>query len=273
MQDVQAGEALQTGDTRGDGPQPAGRAFLTALEVQELLHIDRSTVYRMADDGRLPCLRVGRTRRFPADQIRALVTAGSGSRSLSGDGAGQAEQLRSDDDQLNVTQGTDQKRPRSSAADTVGSVQVIRAVSQATIDVAAELLGVMMVVTDMQGTPLTHVANPCPWFTRNSAVEDVLQACIAQWRDLAADPDLTPRFARGEVGFECARTFIRSGNHLVGMVLAGGVGSGLGATVDAEFHHLDPDGRDRVLATLPKIAAAISTQVAQPTATPDKENR
>ena len=52
------------------------RPLLTALEVQELLHIDRSTVYRMAEDGRLPAIRVGRSWRFPADRIDALLDSG-----------------------------------------------------------------------------------------------------------------------------------------------------------------------------------------------------
>ena len=161
------------------------------------------------------------------------------------------------------------------ADDSAGTVAeaALRAVAQATIDVAADLLGVMMVVTDMSGEPLTRVANPCPWFAANSAVEGVLSSCIAEWRHLAADPDLTPNFARGDVGFECARTFIRSGNSLIGMVLAGGISPSREPTVDPDLYHLDPAGRDRVLGALPKIAAAISTQVPQPAGPTDKENR
>ena len=56
--------------------QGSPRPLLTALEVQELLHIDRSTVYRMAEDGRLPAIRVGRSWRFPTDRIEALLDAG-----------------------------------------------------------------------------------------------------------------------------------------------------------------------------------------------------
>ena len=56
--------------------QGPARPLLTALEVQELLHIDRSTVYRMAEDGRLPAIRVGRSWRFPADRIEALLDSG-----------------------------------------------------------------------------------------------------------------------------------------------------------------------------------------------------
>ena len=44
--------------------------MLTAKEVQQLLQVDRSTVYRMAEDGRLPAVKVGKQWRFPADQLQ-----------------------------------------------------------------------------------------------------------------------------------------------------------------------------------------------------------
>jgi excisionase family DNA binding protein len=55
------------------GLAPAAQELLTARQVQEMLHIDRSTVYRMAGDGRLPSIRVGKQLRFPADQLGVLA--------------------------------------------------------------------------------------------------------------------------------------------------------------------------------------------------------
>ena len=49
------------------------QTLLSARQVQEVLHIDRSTVYRMAEDGRLPAIRVGKQWRFPADEIYRVV--------------------------------------------------------------------------------------------------------------------------------------------------------------------------------------------------------
>jgi excisionase family DNA binding protein len=34
--------------------------MLTAQQVQDLLDVDASTIYRMAGDGRLPAVRIGR---------------------------------------------------------------------------------------------------------------------------------------------------------------------------------------------------------------------
>ena len=47
--------------------------FLTSQEMQELINVDRSTVYRMAEDGRLPGVKVGRQWRFPADRVAAQL--------------------------------------------------------------------------------------------------------------------------------------------------------------------------------------------------------
>ena len=44
--------------------------LISAKDVQELLQVDRSTVYRMAEDGRLPAIKVGRQWRFEAEAIK-----------------------------------------------------------------------------------------------------------------------------------------------------------------------------------------------------------
>lgn len=213
--------------------QSSTHPLLTAAEVQELLHIDRSTVYRMAEDGRLPAIRVGRSWRFPAERIEAILTDGESA-------AGQPS------------------RPAPPAAPS-GPRGVDTAAARVAVDVAAELLGVMMVVTDMDGRPLTEVANPCPWFAAHGADPEVLATCVEEWRDLAAHPDLTPRFQPGVHGFQCARAFIRSGSSLVGMVLAGGVSPSPDPRSHPDLHHLNPTARERVLTSLPRIAATICT--------------
>jgi excisionase family DNA binding protein len=192
---------------------PGSHGLLTARQVQQLLHIDRSTVYRMAGDGRLPSIRVGKQLRFPADGLSGLLGSGAAREDLD------------------------------------------PATAEAVIEVAADLLGVTMVVTDMAGRPLTAIANPSPWFVDNADGEE-LDACLAEWRAMADDPDLKPRFVTAEPGFECARAFIRSGSTLIGMVLAGGVSAS-----DAEepngFHQLDCAQRRAVLRALPRVAAAV----------------
>ncbi len=189
--------------------------LLSARQVQDVLHIDRSTVYRMAEDGRLPAIRVGKQWRFPADEIYRVV---------------------------------------SSQPPVLNSSPLDPTVATAVAHLAGDLLGVMVVVTDMEGHPITPIANPCAWMQEHYDDPGIVHTCIDEWQTMADDHDFEPRFHTGQFGFQCARAFVRKGRELVGMVLAGGI------TPDHQpgFHDLDPQERERVLAALPRIATALS---------------
>lgn len=193
------------------------RSLLSARQVQDVLHIDRSTVYRMAEDGRLPAIRVGKQWRFPANEIYALV---------------------------------------SGNPPVVNTSPLDPTVAAAMADLSGDLLGVMVVVTDMDGHPITPIANPCDWMSEHSDEPQVLETCIAEWQDLAEDHTFEPQFKPGEFGFECARAFVRSGRELVAMVMVGGISPA--GEQRPDLYHLDPQGRERVLDALPRIAAALS---------------
>ncbi len=227
----------------------AGEGLLSAHQVQNVLHVDRSTIYRMAEDGRLPAIKVGRQWRFPAAGIEALVC---GTR-------------QEPAPVIDIRRGVEGHPARWAVVD----VEVAGAVTQ----VAADLLGVMMVVTDMDGRPVTEVTNPCPWFAARLDDPALLQACTQEWQQLAADVDLEPRFHTGRLGFECARAFVREGTSLVGMVLAGGIapegpqggqrgaddeGDPAAAQAGQGLHRLSPKQRRKVLSALPKVAATLS---------------
>jgi excisionase family DNA binding protein len=170
--------------------------FLTTQDVQALLHVDKSTVYRMADDGRLPGVKVGRQWRFPADQIA---------------------------DQLGVP-----TMPAPSSLDPSGPLpHLTELLDDDTIRTIAELLadlyGVMAVVTDMDGNPLTPVVNACGFYTAIAAQPAAAELCVTEWRSFAQQPQLSPRFTPSHLGFHCARTFAWAGREPVAMLLIGGV--------------------------------------------------
>ena len=181
--------------------------LLCADEVGRRLGIDVSTVYRMAADGRLNAIKVGRQWRFPTDAIPVL--------------------------------GSDSPLDPATA--------------EAVAAVAADLLGVMVVVTDLEGRAMTQVHNPCERYLRASM--EAAEACVHEWRDLAGRSDFVPRFHREALGFECAAAFIRVGDRLVGLVIAGGV-----APLDEpapDVYVLTKAQRSLVLDSLPRIAAAV----------------
>jgi excisionase family DNA binding protein len=189
--------------------------MLSARQVQDILHIDRSTVYRMAEDGRLPAIRVGKQWRFPAEDIYRVISA---------------------------------------QPPVLNTSPLDPDVASAIAELAGELLGVMVVVTDMDGHPITPIANPCGWMMEHLGDPTVLNTCIAEWQDMADDHTFEPHFHTGQFGFECARAFVRSGRELVAMVLVGGIA----ANQEPGFYNLDPQARAHVLSALPKVAAALS---------------
>ena len=42
--------------------------LLTTKELQDVPHVDRTTIYRMAESGRIPAVKVGNQWRFPRQQ-------------------------------------------------------------------------------------------------------------------------------------------------------------------------------------------------------------
>lgn len=215
--------------------------LLTTREVQELIKVDRSTIYRMAESGRLPAIKVGRQWRFPAGEIEAWL--------------------------------------RDEAVDepTVAAespTELIHSVAE----MLAEATGVMVMVTDMSGEALAPVCHPNGLF---ESIQETpgLAACVAGWRRLADDVGLQPRFVPTPLGFECARSFFRSGDTLKGMIIAGGIAPrawppgaeaveqmadalGVEAAVIQphldEIYTVDEEGRRRVLDLLPAAGRVLS---------------
>lgn len=221
----------ETGTTSPGPREP----LLTATQVQALLGVDRSTVYRMAEDGRLPAVKIGRQWRFPAHRIERMLEV----------------QTLPAADVVAAPQAPSPATPPALPLDAASAV----------IGVAAELLGVMMVVTDLDGHPLTDVANPCARFAEAAHDPTAIAACLDEWRTMAAELDFEPRFRTGPLGFACARSYIRSGDRLIGMVLAGGVADTDDDAQEPDLYHLDDEQRRQVLATLPKVATALSRAV------------
>ena len=90
-------------------------------------------------------------------------------------------------------------------------------------DAFAETLDVMLVVTDLDGQPITQVSNEIPVFGLLAQTEDGHAMCQENWRELGQSPALEPRFSPGFAGLLCARALVRLGNELKAMVIVFGV--------------------------------------------------
>lgn len=230
--------------------------MLTAKEMQALLQVDRSTIYRMAEAGRLPAIKVGKQWRFPADQVNGWLQSGSGAPAPVS----------------NVELQPNGQTDDLAALLPLECIQLIQ-------ESFSDLLGVMLVVTDMAGKPITQPSNPCGLFQAISQVPHALQRCIQSWHQLAVAIDLEPRFSESHLKLLCTRALIRDGAELKGMVVAGCVApdewppsSEAVAEMAADFgvepellmarvndvYMLSEDQRDKVLAHIQQIANIVA---------------
>jgi len=236
--------------------------MLTAKDVQEMLQVDRSTVYRMAEAGRIPAMKVGKQWRFPAEQVDTWFQSQIGMTVAGSSGTAVAPKPS-----ILESQPT-----------TLAELLPMECV-QFIQDPFADLLGVMLVITDMDGNPITQPSNSCGLFNTISEQPDAIQRCIQSWHDLAAVIDLNPKFSVSHLGLLCARSMIRVGAELKGMVIAGCItpnqwpptteevetmAAEFGVPVENMMAHLDDvyalnaTQRAQVLAYLPRIANIVA---------------
>ncbi|HEY9087881.1 MAG TPA: helix-turn-helix domain-containing protein, partial [Anaerolineaceae bacterium] len=104
--------------------------LLTTRQVQDLLKVDRITVYRMLNDGRLKAVKIGQQWRFPRREVDRLLNTGEPAAAPEADTAAVA------------------------AGFPTHCVQTIQ-------NLFSEMGQVSALVVDMQGRLLTEVSSPC----------------------------------------------------------------------------------------------------------------
>ena len=182
--------------------------LLTTKQVQAILHVDRTTIYRMVEGGQLPAIRVGKQWRFARADVEQWLQSGR---------YGALPSLPAED------KPAASAARRSSGRAGYGDLAPPRC-AQSVQDAFADMLGVTMVITDMQGQPVTEISNPCGFFERlMEGNADGLQHCVRTWQQMAGLVALEPKFSLSEMGLMCARGLIRVGAELKGMVVIGGI--------------------------------------------------
>lgn len=232
--------------------------LLTTRQVQAILKVDRTTIYRMVEGGQLPAVRVGKQWRFARADLDRLLN-------------GQPKALDIPSPvpapvHLPSAQPAVEQNLRDALP--LPAVQMIQ-------DLIAEALGVTLLMTDMQGHPVTKVSNPCGLYAMLLADAEAVTHCIQEWQRMAGAVTLEPKFSPNDLGLLCARGLIRSGNLLQGMVFFGGIApepwppdaarvAALAAQVKVspqtlaphidEVYHLDRRQRDYVLSFVQRVA-------------------
>lgn len=227
--------------------------LLTTKELQDVLHVDRTTIYRMAESNRIPAVKVGNQWRFPRGQIDLWLQRNSGSPARHVEAAGNG---------------------LASTADLwpLECVQLIQ-------DSFADALGVMILLTDLNGTLITRPSNACGLYNAAETSPVARQRCLSLWIDLAKQPSLAPWFQESHLGLMCARGLIRVGNEITAMLVMGGIAPQSWPPDDAqlvrmseyleldidlvrvhlnEVHYLDLQQQARVLPFVQRIADILS---------------
>lgn len=144
--------------------------LLTTKQLQDLLQVDRITIYRMLNDGRLQGFKVGGQWRFSRRDIEQWIR----------------EQRASL--QVREPPTTDSELHPSPEALPISCIQAIQ-------NIFAEALGVGAVTTAVNGTPITTIANLCEFCERILDTEGGQQRCVHSWRAAAQSVGSTPQLA------------------------------------------------------------------------------
>jgi excisionase family DNA binding protein len=110
--------------------------LLTTHQLEEILKVDRITIYRMLGDGRLKGFKVGGQWRFPRSEVESWI------------------QGRCLDLDSQVSEGTSKNRREVSRILPMTCIQAVQSIFADAMDVAA-------VTTDIEGHALTEVSNGC----------------------------------------------------------------------------------------------------------------
>jgi excisionase family DNA binding protein len=169
--------------------------LLTTKQLMDLLHVDRTTIYRMLNDRRLPGVRVGGQWRFPREAIDKWLEDQTGTKPVESKLAENAPTV------------TVEVLP-------VKCLWTIQEVFAQTSDVGA-------VTTDLAGKPLTALSNSCAFCDLIFSSEQGRARCESSWRKLADQEYHQPRLEKCHAGFTYARGRVVVQDRFIAMFFVG----------------------------------------------------
>lgn len=195
--------------------------LLTSRQLQDLLQVDRITIYRMLNDGRLRGFKVGGQWRFSRQEIERWLQ-------------GQRTEVEAYDDAL-LAEG------RPAEGRLVPSAQLLPLPCILAIQsVYAEALDVAAVTVDLDGTLLTDVSNSSEFCNLILSTAEGRRRCTQVW--IGANGS---RFQTCHAGLLCLGARIVVSDRDVAV------------TSSCQFVTQTPDGDELWLAGLPALAAGL----------------
>lgn len=162
--------------------------LLTTRQVQDLLKVDRITIYRMLNDGRIKGVKVGQQWRFPRLEIERFL------------------------------RGEPAPAPAAEAVVDAGfpthCVQTIQ-------DLFSNVGQVSAVVIDMEGDPITCVSGSCSFCQVIQSSSSGKAACTASWRQFVSHCGKGNKFFACHAGLQYVGAPIYDRERQIGAFLAG----------------------------------------------------
>lgn len=160
--------------------------LLTAKQVQKLLSIDRTTIYRMLKDGRLRGIKVGNQWRFHSEEIEKLT---------------------------NVSLVEEEPIPVSTSVFPLHCVQSIQ-------NIFAQIAEVGAVTVDDNGELLTEISNCSEFCDLIMASPEGRKSCLASRQQLLSQTNGKPKYLTCHAGLQCMGAYINVSNQKSAAILA-----------------------------------------------------
>ena len=162
--------------------------LLTTRQVINILKVDRITIYRMLQDGRLQGVKIGQQWRFARSEVERMV----------GGALAQPEL----------------PQPEANGAFPTHCVQTIQGLF-------SEVGQISALIVDPDGEPMTEVSHPCRFCQIIRQNQAGLQACQASWKEFARQSNTGSRYFTCHAGLQYISAPIVHQEKLVGHFLAG----------------------------------------------------
>jgi excisionase family DNA binding protein len=173
--------------------------LLTTKQLMELLQVDRTTIYRMLNGGRLPGMRVGGQWRFPRQAIEKWL------------------QEKNPPEPADLKTHADDGHPTNRAGVDVLPLYCLQPIQE----VFAQTSDVGALTTDLEGKPLTPVSNSCAFCNLILSTDKGRAKCEASWKKLADQVNQHPRLERCHAGLTYARGRIVVDGNFIAMFFVG----------------------------------------------------
>lgn len=162
--------------------------LLTTQQVINILKVDRITIYRMLQDGRIKGIKIGQQWRFHRSEVERIVG--------------------------NIEPQPEISQPESGSIFPTHCVQTIQ-------DLLAEVGQISALVIDSDGEPITEISRPCRFCQIIRQNPLGMQACRASWKEFSHQANTGSRYFTCHAGLQHVSAPILDQEKLVGHFLAG----------------------------------------------------